>query len=778
MLASILLTAVLVAVANADHRITLRVRMPPGPSASLLIPFLQNNCNFGVGMTLSNFPHNGVDYTGPAIPDIPAHSSHDIIVPTRHVYIRGAKMIVSGEWTFDSANIGGQNDYDISNIQGYSVRVFRGDLHQRQLPLQPGLPPGRHLGDVRRHWPGRSGVPRLWKLGIYCRILPLSKFLQVCARKMLEKEIQPGKSDAKLRRHQATPDLQSVVLIAGGAIGAVCHVYCLLLPTIPPHPDSPTHFMESPFREHFNTNYVPSDSEIERIRAYLVAHEAELARLDSLIHELAFRREQVKNHIQSHKALISHPRRLPQDIVEQVFLACLPTLHNAVMSRREPPLLLGRICSAMEIHRIFHAEVRQAAVIDWLLRSAQCPLRLSSTYSSTNHEENQAIISCLLRFSERWRTIRFFNLNIADFSAQLGNAEAPLLVDIDLQFGPHGGYYGDVMDCPLLWDRPSKHVSITSSVLYAFMPPSGPFEWDHLTELTLLSPDDSFGLPLPILSQILKGCTRLVSLCFHFDGSGPHALPTEALFHPSLESFFISRFTIVSVRTLVDLADHLEMPRLMRLRVCNTVSAFVAIGMSDIGVLGHLAERSPLISELELPLVNFTGPSLVEILRFFTRLKKLDLKCYRSPPGFPADLSEAYPDATTLLTVILANTAAPHPCPLLTELATDGVWFAKDLLVELLHKQSTCAPNLQRLELLFCNRPPDDGIPDVRPFLDRGFEVLLRLPPLAKAKPWAGIEEWRIWTSSIRSAPYKCNTSVIIAEGLGGYRRMIQFNRR
>jgi hypothetical protein len=62
---------------------------------------LQNNCNFAVGMTLSNFPHNGVDYTGdllpphllsgrvphlkigPAIPDIPAKSSHDITVPVR-----------------------------------------------------------------------------------------------------------------------------------------------------------------------------------------------------------------------------------------------------------------------------------------------------------------------------------------------------------------------------------------------------------------------------------------------------------------------------------------------------------------------------------------------------------------------------------------------------------------------------------------------------------------------------------------------------------------------
>ncbi|KAJ7478200.1 hypothetical protein FB451DRAFT_1365824 [Mycena latifolia] len=138
MFASVLFVMALAAVTNADHRITLR-----------------NNCAWGVGLTLSNYPHNGVDYTGPAIGDIPAFSSKDIIVPTRsdlrsppelrygfHSYFLalliprihegcgndcfggiafGEAACSMTEWTFDSANIGGQNDYDISNIQGYSV---------------------------------------------------------------------------------------------------------------------------------------------------------------------------------------------------------------------------------------------------------------------------------------------------------------------------------------------------------------------------------------------------------------------------------------------------------------------------------------------------------------------------------------------------------------------------------------------------------------------------------------------------------------------------------
>ncbi|KAJ7301312.1 hypothetical protein DFH08DRAFT_1090251 [Mycena albidolilacea] len=123
MRASSIFLAIFTAAASANHRITLR-----------------NNCAFGVGLTLSNFPHQGVDYTGPAIPDIPAKTSHDIIVPTRwngRICDRppnsgcqndcfggiafGQAPCSMTEWTFDSANIGGQTDYDISNIQGYSV---------------------------------------------------------------------------------------------------------------------------------------------------------------------------------------------------------------------------------------------------------------------------------------------------------------------------------------------------------------------------------------------------------------------------------------------------------------------------------------------------------------------------------------------------------------------------------------------------------------------------------------------------------------------------------
>jgi hypothetical protein len=113
--------------------------------------------------------------------------------------------------------------------------------------------------------------------------------------------------------------------------------------------------MESTFREHLHTNYVPNDAEIECICAHLAPHEAELARLDSLIRELTIQRDRVKAYIEAHRALISHARHLPQDILEEIFLDCLRTHHNAIMSTAEAPLLLSRICSAWRFHRVFDA---------------------------------------------------------------------------------------------------------------------------------------------------------------------------------------------------------------------------------------------------------------------------------------------------------------------------------------------------------------------------------------------------------------------------------------
>ncbi|KAJ6564140.1 hypothetical protein B0H19DRAFT_942658 [Mycena capillaripes] len=146
---------------------------------------------------------------------------------------------------------------------------------------------------------------------------------------------------------------------------------------------------ESPFVRWLNTNYALTDAEIDDIRAHLVPFQAELMRLDVLISDLILQRQRVKDHIHAHMVLTSHLRRLPQEVIENIFLDCLPTHRNAIMSTSEAPLLLCRICSQWRsiavslpwlwasLHFDMYRRDKTPAVVKWLERSSAAPLLIS-----------------------------------------------------------------------------------------------------------------------------------------------------------------------------------------------------------------------------------------------------------------------------------------------------------------------------------------------------------------------------------------------------------------
>ncbi|KAJ7143555.1 hypothetical protein C8R43DRAFT_891542, partial [Mycena crocata] len=60
---------------------------------------------------------------------------------------------------------------------------------------------------------------------------------------------------------------------------------------------------------------------------------------------LTVKRTTLEGGIDAHTALLFPMRRAPRDILQEIFLACLPTTHNALIDPSEAPLLLGHICS-------------------------------------------------------------------------------------------------------------------------------------------------------------------------------------------------------------------------------------------------------------------------------------------------------------------------------------------------------------------------------------------------------------------------------------------------
>ncbi|KAF8176884.1 hypothetical protein K438DRAFT_1846313 [Mycena galopus ATCC 62051] len=507
---------------------------------------------------------------------------------------------------------------------------------------------------------------------------------------------------------------------------------------------------ESPFREHFNTNYVPTDAEIDLIRAHLAPHEAELGRLESLIHDLTVQRDRVKAHMDSHRDLISQSRRLPRDVIEQIFLACLPTQHNAVMSVAEAPLLLGHICSAWRsivfamprLWESLHISVdfisdgglsRRTAVVEWLTRSAPHPLSISVSCNDWNYYDGD-ITNLLIPFSERWHALRISNLLTEDLSLMVA-VDAPLLANIHIICQNSFDKGSQVLESNLFRGMNTQRVTITCRDL-ASLVPTTLFGWDHLTDLTLGRIEETYwgtGLDCGAARRLLKGCTRLRSLEFPLQLSQEQA--TEPLTLPFLESLIIVNYC-TSFEAFTNVVDQLVMPRLNKFHL-TTQDFGMASLISTITFLEHLGDRSLMISDLNLDGLNFLGIGcLARSLPRFPCLERLCLSLWTPATPWISELN-----AEELLSILIPVETS-NSFPVLKDLVLETEEFADDIWMNFLRMHLNRRTALRSFHLHFsCYSAPE--IPDVRPFLARGLDVSLDYTPLEqieKPTPWLGIE--------------------------------------
>jgi hypothetical protein len=99
--------------------------------------------------------------------------------------------------------------------------------------------------------------------------------------------------------------------------------------------------MASLFPAQLGTNYCPKDKELLKIQTLLVILALQLKTVDNEIAKLQKPIETLMEecnslrlgaYVDAHKALILPARRLPLDIIEEIFVACLATHRNCVMS--------------------------------------------------------------------------------------------------------------------------------------------------------------------------------------------------------------------------------------------------------------------------------------------------------------------------------------------------------------------------------------------------------------------------------------------------------------
>ncbi|KAJ7486631.1 hypothetical protein FB451DRAFT_1227677 [Mycena latifolia] len=191
--------------------------------------------------------------------------------------------------------------------------------------------------------------------------------------------------------------------------------------------------LDSPFQNILHTNAVPSDADCQRIRDFLTEPRRELAdlsdeisRMQKLMDELIQKRAALDDFINAHLAMVSPARRVPDDIIRAIFVACLPSLRNPVITSDEPPLLLCQICSpwrclALSTPRLWAAmhvvlptqsklQILAEIVTDWLDRSGVLPLSVSVVLSRTWTREDDALplLTGLMSVSRRWQHMQFY----------------------------------------------------------------------------------------------------------------------------------------------------------------------------------------------------------------------------------------------------------------------------------------------------------------------------------------------------------------------------------
>ncbi|KAF9533765.1 hypothetical protein CPB83DRAFT_844489 [Crepidotus variabilis] len=313
----------------------------------------------------------------------------------------------------------------------------------------------------------------------------------------------------------------------------------------------------SPFAAHFETNSVPLDHEIPGIKDYIAtckdksaAIDAEIARLHSALDELNFKSNELRETINLHQGLIS-PLRRNLDILQEIFLHCLPTEHDSVISAREAPVVLSHVCRswrqmALSTPRLWSSiyisvpnvflsqnpsemdhlsyewtQERWVTILEaidiWLSRSGTCPLSVTVFDPSevAYYQDNRWISPILEKvMANSTRLQRLVVHGAEDLLSVLGDlnpSNLPLLEDLVVEISVPPWQ----TDAETIWERFGilSAPNIRRLCLRRFRrdPSMIPIVWAGLTHLSLES-SHQYNANLDNSLEILRQCPRLFSL--------------------------------------------------------------------------------------------------------------------------------------------------------------------------------------------------------------------------------------------------------------------------
>ncbi|KAF7330802.1 hypothetical protein MVEN_02419400 [Mycena venus] len=505
--------------------------------------------------------------------------------------------------------------------------------------------------------------------------------------------------------------------------------------------------MSSPFASRLRTNYCPSDEEIPQIKDLLTEPCIRLKHLDDEItamrqalDNLIGERDTLIEFVEAHKALMSPIRRLPFDIIEGIFAACLPTHRICVMSAQEAPVILGRICSswrnislstprlwsrlhivepvipqlpvplspsnrrlleAQTAHRLRRLEVTNT----WLGRSGECPLSISLESNLDPPLQSSAL-----------QTL-----------SPLTAKDVPLLQHLQISHS-----WDDInLDWILAVLRgPSlARLSLSGSIAN---PLDLPLRWNELTELFLFpSWNARHRQTCQVVMDILSTCPKLRTC-----GMLVHHSPEAPLSDSVVECPFLHTLDLLC---LDDTPAHTSGRLLTQLSLPN-LQEFKLRGQQDPQRASNADFLvSCLAASLRLESITIDSDS-------FTRLSLMDFCC-----GLPATV-QRFHIFETMWPLSPAGLSSPLDDGVLAALATHCAALQELVIVNcrtvsdeaLLRFVTSRIPPLNRVEVKFNRAREVDIRPSLQPLLDNGLKtsITYNTPPSPpRSSPWEGLPD-------------------------------------
>ncbi|KAJ7732341.1 hypothetical protein DFH07DRAFT_894493, partial [Mycena maculata] len=485
----------------------------------------------------------------------------------------------------------------------------------------------------------------------------------------------------------------------------------------------------TPYKNLLYTNVVPSDQECLGIREFVVAPKQEAEELSNTItllqvvlDHLTRKREELTEFVDSHLALVSSARKLPHDILMEIFTASLPEHRYPGLNRNDSPLQISRICSdwrtlALSMPQLwssFHIaapsqnpwtrDQTNTGVESWLTRTRDLPLSISFAWDPSRLLDTDGpllILQTLMGCCRRWRHVRFITPNFESLASlwALSPDDVPLLetvvlqarIDTRIQLGTSSFIQGPSI----------RGMSIKSSVdtIHGFA-------WDQLHRLCIPVQRLSTNQALDILHQ----CPRLQTCTFRISVPPGNIAPLP----PPICWERMRELCVIDDNATghTDFFQRAVFPNL-----CSLEYAFE--GANPFEVLSRLDAPNKLTSLGLSTSTSFDG--LGACLALFPILTKLLIhQDRRSLANHGDNLS------CPLFSLLIPSSQGPTLCPHLQEIYALGVDGGSDAqLSALIESRSMDAVGLQalsRLHIVFARARQSDITFQLIP------EVILRYP--------------------------------------------------